>query len=236
MYRDVFSDKVGFEFGNAEQANRTTWEADFRLANPDVRICPACLISELGLPIGKRTIIDADHYLPKSAYPPLAVHGLNLIPMCKPCNQSLKRSKDPLGGGGPGRLSLPDIWFPYVRFGLNEISFTFAPDDNGDLQLEFTGAPEALARAQRFDAIFELRAKWNSTIENIQQQLSVDLSSLETAPDADSIREKVKMLMTLAKGREANSPRSMVELTFYQWVLEDDSAIATLAAQLEHRA
>lgn len=47
------------------------------LNQPKLGICPIC---------GVRTVRTLDHYLPKSAYPTLAVTPLNLVPCCRDCN------------------------------------------------------------------------------------------------------------------------------------------------------
>ena len=79
---DVFRGSGGFRLDGME-VNRTTWERSFREANPQVEVCPACVSAPLPGPARDHSLVDADHYLPKTKYPALAVHGLNLVPMCK---------------------------------------------------------------------------------------------------------------------------------------------------------
>ena len=83
MYETVFSGR-GFALPANPSATRTSWEEAFREANPTIKVCPACLLYHLEGRIQNRAAVDADHYLPRALYPPLSVHGLNLVPICKP--------------------------------------------------------------------------------------------------------------------------------------------------------
>lgn len=61
-----------------------------------IRVCPYCnkhyvtpIFSQRG-----RMRADLDHFLPKSKYPYFSMSLYNLVPSCKTCNQSAKRSLD----------------------------------------------------------------------------------------------------------------------------------------------
>lgn len=61
-----------------------------------IRVCPYCnrqYITPVYSDNGKMRA-DIDHFLPKSKYPYFSMSLYNLIPVCKSCNQSLKRDKE----------------------------------------------------------------------------------------------------------------------------------------------
>lgn len=74
-----------------------------------LRICPYCHASQVNFHVDRvkgkrggkafRMRPPLDHYLPKSAYPYLAVSLSNLIPSCVQCNSGVKTSSDPIGKG-----------------------------------------------------------------------------------------------------------------------------------------
>lgn len=74
-----------------------------------LRICPYCQANHVNFHVekvkGKRGAAafsmrpPLDHYLPKSAYPYLAVSLSNLVPSCAQCNSGVKTANDPRGKG-----------------------------------------------------------------------------------------------------------------------------------------
>jgi hypothetical protein len=61
---------------------------------------------------------DELYYLPESAYPHLACHPFNLIPVCHHCNAMIKGKANPLQGSSRDWLSVEDIFLPYRETGL----------------------------------------------------------------------------------------------------------------------
>lgn len=61
-----------------------------------VRVCPYCnrqYITPIFSDSGKMRA-DIDHFLPKSVFPYFSMSLYNLVPVCKSCNQSLKRDRE----------------------------------------------------------------------------------------------------------------------------------------------
>lgn len=232
MYDDVFRRGKGFSSGPGGGVNRSSWEEDFRSANPEVGLCPACLISELEEPVDDTSLIDADHYLPKSIYPPLAVHGLNLVPMCKGCNQALKASKDPLSPAGQP-LTLDSVWFPYRRAGLTEIELSFAPARRSSRQIGFAGEAAACERGERFDRIFRIIARWNSMLTSIHRDMVMELDELlAVSDDRESVRAGLDRLIRLEEKRKTRNSRAFVKTQFYAWMRDDLTALDALVTQI----
>lgn len=61
----------------------------------DFDVCPCCGLIDIE---SAESICreDYDHYLPKAHYPFASVNFLNLVPICKKCNQDRKKAKDPI--------------------------------------------------------------------------------------------------------------------------------------------
>lgn len=97
-------------FADAKPFGRQDFLKAFLDANADLEICPICDESRY-YTRGKGLIhTDIDHYLPKSLYPHFACHPFNLIPICHPCNSTVKERKDPLVNSGHRR--------PLTRYAL----------------------------------------------------------------------------------------------------------------------
>jgi hypothetical protein len=229
MYEEIFAKKNGgFELESGERANRKTWEQAFREANPDVRLCPACLISQLLEPIKERSAVDADHYLPKSRYPPLAVHGLNLVPICSACNRTGKANTDPLHFGDGG--GLPDIWFPYRRFGLGESTLRFDLAEERDVVVKLEGLPGAERRAELYDDLFEMSGRWSRDLDTIHRTILADLSEPPVPPEAAPIRERLNRFAAIYDSLLTRVPNAYLSSRYARWLAEDDAAMGTLIA------
>ncbi|MBE7467624.1 MAG: hypothetical protein HS114_00595 [Anaerolineales bacterium] len=89
----------------------------FTQANPKLFVCPICDASGFRTISGGHYYSDIEHYLPKSIYPHLAIHPYNLIPVCKLCNQAIKRDEDPFRPEEDStvRYALGDIFLPYRK-------------------------------------------------------------------------------------------------------------------------
>lgn len=90
-----------------------------------VRVCPYCNRQYI-IPIysdnGKMRA-DIDHFLPKSRYPYFSMSLYNLVPVCKSCNQSLKRDKEfEFNSINPYNENLSDYFKFKVDIIKNEIS------------------------------------------------------------------------------------------------------------------
>ena len=174
LYTGVLSGTLGFVAdGGTVKVTRSTLEDDFRFANPELRVCPACLIQVLEPPIDGRSAVDMDHYFPKSVYPTLAVHAANLVPVCSACNRTAKRERDPLAlpGEQPGRLV--DLWLPYVRAGLAELDAQIDILANADGRVRFRESEPQ----RRHDYVFSLRGRWSqwvmSSLDSVRGRLIV---------------------------------------------------------------
>jgi hypothetical protein len=125
-------------------------------------VCPACDAAKPdALPTtGGAVGGQCDHHLPKSAYPTLSVHPLNLVPTCSDCNAVFKSTRDPLK-----MASLAELFLPYRRpmFGLARI--VVSRPCAGALALDICDEPTApTARVSAFDHAYRLLDRWTVRI------------------------------------------------------------------------
>jgi len=102
--------------GDRVRFHRDVYIAAYEEKNDDVRVCPYC-DGDLGSP-------EVDHFYPKSKFPQLSCHPLNLIPVCSTCNsRSNKGEKIPLD------LDATDPthdWFhPFLRSACDNFDIRF---------------------------------------------------------------------------------------------------------------
>lgn len=72
------------------------WNAYMFVLMSGIRVCPYCnrqYITPL-FTLTSQMRADLDHFLPKSKYPYFSMSLFNLVPVCKACNSSLKRTKE----------------------------------------------------------------------------------------------------------------------------------------------
>ncbi|HEY2478202.1 MAG TPA: hypothetical protein VGI17_05680 [Solirubrobacterales bacterium] len=239
MYETVFSGG-GFALPVDPKATRTTWELAFREANPSIRVCPACLLSNLEERIENRAAIDADHYLPRALYPTLSVHGLNLVPTCKTCNQTAKRQKNPLGSGD-GAEPLGSIWFPYRQAGVEDLALGFQlRSANTETLVNFAGKPGAERQAELFDELFLLSTRWSRTLPSIHSRIVTQvLTYLKVHPDLASpltepaVADVLRTLGSMMEHELSNTPGEYVAGRYCAWLAETAAALSAFVTELE---
>lgn len=110
--------QAGVFRGRDRSYSRQDFFRAFTRENPHLSVCPMCDYSSYYTQSSDGKYHgDIEHYFPKSIYPHLSVHPFNLVPVCKLCNQAIKRDTDPFApdpGVAPAqRYSLSDIFLPY---------------------------------------------------------------------------------------------------------------------------
>lgn len=89
--------------------------------------------------------MPVDHYLPRSAWPELAIVATNLVPSCDTCNTRLKKTQAP--GPGEGRLFLHP-YFDHFITGIELLAKIDIPAGASAPRFEYSVAGKALAPEQ----------------------------------------------------------------------------------------
>ncbi|HEX5712269.1 MAG TPA: HNH endonuclease signature motif containing protein [Solirubrobacterales bacterium] len=235
MYKDVFGGG-SFVLGSGEEGSRGAWEDAFRAANPNLRVCPACLVGVLETRIEGRSAIDLDHYLPKSLYPPLSIHGPNLVPLCSRCNSRAKGEKDPLQDGDR-RRRLASVWFPYAGGGLGEAHLAFEVDGDSHTTVRLQATGQAKQRAENFDALYLVSKLWSEQLEAVHNSLCSGLAArgarrgaaLTVAEISDELAIKA---IEKASTRLETSNAYLVE-SYCRWLLSDPVTVNAFAEAVQ---
>ncbi|HEV2858486.1 MAG TPA: hypothetical protein VGW80_08815 [Solirubrobacterales bacterium] len=231
MYDQVFRSE-GFKLDDSSLVNRRSWEQAVRDANGELELCPACLMSIWEEPVDDRSMADLDHFLPKAIYPQLAVHGLNLVPLCKDCNSPVKGQQDPLT---PGKGRLPSIWFPYEAAGIEEADLVFQVTNEITRTVTLKGNPGYEDKAINFDRLFKVSTRWSRRLNAIHAAVHQDLKTdfpPGTPRDPAAIQAKLKTMAENKRALVIRSPENYLGWKYCEWLALDQAHLEDLIASL----
>lgn len=250
FYEDILVDKgvTADVLGEEKALDHQEILRSYRQANLRLKVCPGCdgepplgLASRIQVqPDGKlkETLwlsANVDHFLPKSKYAFLAVHPLNLVPLCTICNQVRKRDNDPLEAQGV--IDLDDIYHPYIRGAYGELMVVVERDEANDQPcVKFyapANVPHAEARLHSLDHVLGLQTYWNGDLRDERLEIEVESAlrnALQDEREADErypddwLRIKLARIshyMTYYIGRK---PRMVASSAYATWLATDDQA------------
>lgn len=182
---------------------------------------------------------NIDHFFPKSEYPFLAVHPLNLAPFCTDCNQIRKGSKDALAA--PGVRGLHDIYHPYIRGAHNDVRVVVERngDDKPEIHLLSAADDEqSRARLNSIEHILDLERYWQGTLcddPHDESLLEAELESFlrNATQDERTAREQYddaelrKRFARLSQGMARDIgkiPHRVATRAYAQWLATDEQA------------
>ena len=86
---------LGWKRAVGQNYTRADFVQHFVNENSNLYICPICDASAYRNETSSGTYTSIDHFFPRSKYPHLAIHPLNLLPMCPACNSGEAGQEDP---------------------------------------------------------------------------------------------------------------------------------------------
>ncbi|NGM83946.1 hypothetical protein G5B47_16125 [Paenibacillus sp. 7124] len=217
LYDDILGGSTGFRMVGLANPNllrrhvrRGFFEANRKRDNQFNQVCPACLgMIEVDSEDGHA---DLDHYFTKSIYPMLSVSSDNLIPLCKVCNQTMKRAKDPLEAHrGPGQLAF--LFLPYHRPGIESITIELdqtEPDEKIVVGVQREELNDRF-RVTNFVSLFELNDRWSGRInsslyETIRQDVISDFLDPNKALTEQAVKDKLTNLFRAKMSSKSTVP------------------------------
>ena len=222
--------------------NRRDVLSSFIRTNRKLKVCPGCDGSPPAIS-GGVVHEDIDHFFPKSKYPFLAIHPLNLTPYCKYCNQTYKRDKDVLDS--PGVANLTDIYHPYLRPARDEVQIIIERNrDNGKPHLYLRSNcndSKSTVRLNSLKYLLELEARWQGDL--IEERLAEhmerafryatqdDREKLDFQPDDDWIHNKLSRIAADMKCDIGRDPGAAPAQAYVKWA-SSDSEICSQLLQL----
>lgn len=215
-------------------------------------ICPACL--------GTMTLRTAeiDHYFPKSKFPVLSIHPLNLVPLCHECNTSIgteeKKGKgekvptcpdDDSLANEPGLLD--KIYLPYSNSAVDRIFARVEGeiDTKKFVPILENSTDDEEVKLNNHSKLFNLHHNWTDKIDIIHNNIMSDATDhylmvirkcSETGRQVNI--EEIITLDSLAEylnEKHINKYRSKISIRIYQ-ILYTSFAIWLLDSPLKLKA
>jgi hypothetical protein len=228
-FYDVWSG-IGFQeylFGAGTTLGSNYTRADFVnrfVAENNLFVCPICDASAYRNETRSGTYTSIDHFFPRSRYPHLAIHPLNLLPMCPTCNSGVAGQADPQAG----LSGITDLVLPYHEENDSlagrtyvVIDFRPLPENESELgegkvnahALTFSIKVAADQRAdlstkiECFENIYGVQKRWNRNnnltlidehvFRRIRQFLLSDIERGEPLHDPQFLLERLELLMAM---------------------------------------
>jgi hypothetical protein len=206
LWRDSKMDEYLFQPPQQETYSRQDFLQEFQEKNPELYLCAICDATAYRTSTDSRVYTSIEHFFPRSIYPHLSCHPLNLIPICASCNSFIKGEKDPMDGH-----VLTDLVLPYQGQGLRELAYiTLQPRvkwERGLHPLTIKMKPiqglDLGGRIEAFNRLYEVEERWNDILEQIEEQafrrmcqfFALDLVMSTSLPDSTLVSEKMDLLM-----------------------------------------
>lgn len=160
---------------------RQDFVQEFEKRNPGLFICAVCDGTVYSTKTSKHIYTSIDHFFPRSIYPHLSCHPLNLIPICSSCNSYIKGDVNPLNLNGH-HYQLLDFILPYQKL---EISFSkksyvavVKRDSREDkakhpMRLELKPAREFDAgnKIVTFNNLYRVDERWSESLDEIEDHV-----------------------------------------------------------------
>jgi hypothetical protein len=226
LYERMLGGKTGFVRDGSTTVQRLQIHMGFLQSNTDLHVCPACLSAQLLGVVQGRSSAQLDHVLPKATYGVLAVHPLNLLPLCSDCN-FLKRDKDPLTGG-----ALPSAFLPYMHGGLQHVDLAVAATAPDGTQIRLRArTPASLQPVATLERLLHLSARWSAYVRTYHVTLVRHLQfELGVNASADDVRARLQSEFERAELEVTLLPSKIVEACWARWLAND--GLGTLLAEL----
>lgn len=154
-------------------------------------VCPTC-DGDIPSEINNIPLNDADHFLPKSVYPLLALHPANLVPVCLECNQRVKRDRDPLQY--QGKRSFKHTFMPYNEAAVDFIMVKCNRDEVNRLRILIHDFDDTVSsRVNSLNEVLFLEERWNSRInQKVRSYRSTITNWIRRRFSANDLAQEVK--------------------------------------------
>lgn len=218
LYNDAFcgSGFAGLPGQQLGKLSSKTYEAAFRKSNRATPICPACLGYLPNRVLG-RSAVDREHYFPKSVYPPLALHPLNLVLTCVTCNRVAHGRVDPIASHAPGAIS--GVYVPYVRDGSKDVNLDFEYE-GGMVRIDAFDI-EGRSRMERLNALYRLDEQWGDRLQTDIHNTIIREVVLRAGLDAssDDVLAELRVQAKLCRDGRFSSADAMLRFQYLKWLM-----------------
>ena len=182
---------------------RQDFVQEFHAKNPNLFICAICDGGAYSTKTEAQIHTSVDHFFPRSIYPHLSCHPLNLIPICSNCNSYIKGDANPLVLNGQP-VGLIDFVLPYQKQDTAFREKTYVAVVKRDPRPDKQQHPMRLVlkpardypagkRIDTFNNLYKVDERWSEGLDVIEDQVFrrvaqflglVDTVSLTSDPKA----------------------------------------------------
>jgi len=227
LYDKLVDDK-GFPKSTMQSTthfNRKHMVLQWEKLNQELNVCPTC-DGEKPTQINNVPLNDADHFFPKSIYPFLALHPINLVPICMECNRRVKLDRDPLKLND--KRSMQHTFRPYVDAVADTLVVECYRDQNNELKITFNDDTGAISpKLESMINTFLLNQRWTSKANEkakVYRRIILGwkkkFARRQNIEEEDAIREEMEYkLDELEPGLEAFN---IVKRSYINFALSND--------------
>lgn len=165
---------------------------EFTKQNPNLFICAVCDGAAFNTKTDAHIYTSVDHFFPRSIYPHLSCHPLNLIPICSYCNSYIKGETNPLLLDDQP-VELTDFVLPYQQpeTAFREKAYIAVikrnpPDrQKHPLRLELKPARDFQAgkRLNTFNNLYRVDERWSESLLEIEDLVFRRITQFLTLAD-----------------------------------------------------
>jgi hypothetical protein len=168
----------------------------YKSTNPNIEyVCPSCDQAFTDSPAGNEEGYTLDHFFPKSLYPAICLHPLNLIPMCSGCNHK-KGQLDPLN---PSVMPIIKVLYeesfhPVARSVRQHTDLGFLARASVPDEMKFISSnpPPTYANAiEAYRILYQIPSRWEVNWKRVDKQINSYLNRAVRNLNSQAIDEQL---------------------------------------------
>lgn len=238
FYKILCDEVPGEKIGEPDPLNRQTVLRAYASAQRalHLNVCPGCDGAPPSTTADGLVHEDIDHFFPKSKYPFLSIHPLNLTPFCKNCNQTYKHDKDSILDDDTSVddvHTLEDIYHPYQRPAKNEIALEIAPAADHTPAFYFVCPSDAApypARLHSLQYMLNIESRWTGELR--EERVETILSGLllygsqndrsgDFQPDINWLDDQLRTAINTLYRQQGRQYLYVPALSYVRWIASD---------------
>ena len=176
--------------------------------------CPICLQSVTNAPKEH----DREHFFPKSSYPALTLHPINLYYSCNGCNTRYKKTKDPIA---PLHNNVQTTFIPYVDIVREKVHIDITCDDQVKLRPNDLSDPFIQEKINTLNYLFQLEERWSDLLGGYNEYFYDEFKDSALA-DIDVMQDEMLQRLQMMKRAQDRRPEEYVKCHYLEWLCASD--------------
>jgi len=151
----------------------------YKTSNPNIEfVCPCCDNAFSDSAAANEQGYTLEHFFPKSLYPSICMHPLNLIPMCSGCN-SRKGDLDPLNPSPLIVIPYDEAFHPLARPVRKYADLNFKSERNYPTQMVFVSInppPTFSNSIGSYSTLYQIPDRWVKNWRRIDNRIAISMN------------------------------------------------------------